>query len=414
MGNIGAAALGAYGSAANSALGAWGANQTAYNSALADMTSANQQALSAYGANRSAALGNLGGAYAVAGKGLADASMYSDTSASMSDGGSGAGSAAFNATGVSGPLASGTYGGSGSAGGMGLQATKQSGGRPEQFAGPTFGGLGRLQSNLMERDVSDGLSSNYANGLGSLNSQHMSSRGQPAAMLQESLMGLRGLAGDAYGTAGRGMDQFYAAQGRGGTNQSAILDALTSGYAGAQSQLGGFAGGMGEGLIGTSAMMGQAYAGLQPQIASAARDMGTSYRNTARDMSAGNRDTQAQLGSFANTMGAGFNSTGNRLGSGYGAAMSQLGSGFNQTIGGISGGMDRASRGVMGMYDNFRNDSGRIARNMTNNPNMADMQEKWAIQDASDQRSRDQRALWNSQMLASYNRPQPVRRPARG
>jgi hypothetical protein len=158
------------------------------------------------------------------------------------------------------------------------------------------------------------------------------------------------------------MDQFYASQNRSNTDQSGLLAALSSGYYGAQSQLGSFAGGLGRNLRDTNAQMGNAFGGLQ-----------------------------GQLGSLAGAMGAGFGATQSQMGAGFGDAMGRLGSGYDSARSGINSGLQQASSQIGQMNNDFRNDAQRFIRNMTNNPTLADMQERWEIEDARNERIRSQR-----------------------
>jgi len=264
-GNIGAAALGAYGGAANTALGAWATNQTAYNKALADMSVANQQALSNYGVGRSSALGQLGDAYASAGKGFAGAGAISDLNLSAGFGGFGGGGGggdSFSASGPGGPIASGSYGpGPSPGGGDGFYinaSRKTDSGGPGRFADPTYEGLGRIQNNLMAGDVTGMMSRNYGAGLDSLNNQHYSSRSQPSEMLGQSLQGLMQLGRQGYGETSRGMDQFYATQNdpRNRGDYSPILDRLSSGWSNAAGQFGTMAGQIGSGYRDVAGQIG--------------------------------------------------------------------------------------------------------------------------------------------------------------
>lgn len=270
VGNIGAAALGAYGGASNAALGAWATNQSAYNKSMADMAMANQQALSNYGVGRSAALGQLGDAYASAGKGFAGAGAISDLnlSAGFGSGGGGFGGGGFSATGPNGPLASGSYGAGGGSGGDGFYinaSRKTDAGGPGQFAAPTFGGIDNLQRNLMSRDVTDALTRNYETGMGAVNDQHMSSRGQPSQMLNQALYGLMNLGRQSYGSVDRGMDQFYAIQNdpRNRADYSPVLRGLSSGLSGAYDRLGDMAGRIGSGHQSAASQMGGMYDALR-------------------------------------------------------------------------------------------------------------------------------------------------------
>lgn len=250
-GNIGAAALGAYGGASNAALGAWASNQTAYNKAMADMAMSNQQALSNYGVGRNAALGQLGESYTNAGRGFAGANAIAGM---MPGGGAGGG---FSATGPGGPIASGTYGDS--------DAPPTAGGGAGEYAGQTFAGLGQLQNNMMAGDVTGALTRNYETGMGAVNDQHMSSRGQPSQMLNQALYGLMNLGRQGYGSVDRGMDQFYATQNdpRNRADFSPVLGGLSSGFGDASRQFGTMAGQVGGGYRSAASQIGQMNNGLR-------------------------------------------------------------------------------------------------------------------------------------------------------
>lgn len=172
--NMGAASLGAFGSATNNAMQAWAANQTAYNRSAADMHAANQQALASYGAGRNASLANLGGMATMAG-------MFPGSPPSSG----------FNATGVSGPIASGSFGG---------------GGMPGRGAQPF---LNTLRQDITSRDGD--ISRQADLGRQQIDSGYYSSRFAPQQMMQQALMGLRSLGRDGYNASTAGMNQFYGA-----------------------------------------------------------------------------------------------------------------------------------------------------------------------------------------------------------
>lgn len=243
-GNLGAAALGAYGGASNAALGAWSANQTAYNKAMADMAMQNQQALSNYGVGRNAALSQLGESYTNAGRGFAGANAIAGLMPGSSSGGG------FSATGPGGQIASGSY--------DAPDAQVGGGTGPGGYADQTFGGLGQLQNNIMSGDITGSLNRNYGVGMGALNDQHMSSRGQPSQMLGQTLQGLMTLGRQGYGSMDRGMDQFYATQNdpRNRADYSPILGGLASGFSDVSGRFGSMAGQLGSGYRSAASQMG--------------------------------------------------------------------------------------------------------------------------------------------------------------
>jgi len=238
VGNIGAAGLGAYGSAANSALGAWAANQTAYNQAAGNMHSANQNSLAAYGVGRDSALGQSAMAAAQLGTGLGNASRVDSRYANMGSGyGGGGGGGGFNAYGPGGAVASGSF--SGGMGGMGRGGMSVSGGS-SSGPGPDFGGIvrsgfGSLDSairGITSSDVGNRISSEASAGRRQLDDQHYSSRGMPSQMLGQALEGLQALTGQNLSATSRGMDQYYASANdpRNRADFSGVLSQLGRGF----------------------------------------------------------------------------------------------------------------------------------------------------------------------------------------
>lgn len=231
LGNIASAGLGAYGSASNAAMDAWARNQTAYNQSLASMQAANQSGLAGYGAANAAAQGNVGAAKA----GAISQLGRSQAAASILGGlGLGGGGGNFAASGLGGPIASGSFSGMGGG----------------QFGGG--GGGGSLSSILdaIERvGVSDpgilsGLQQNASDGMRRLDAQHYSSRGMPSQMMDQSLAGLLQLTDRAYRPIGEGMDQFYGNQQRAGDEAMDRFEALQGGMAsGVQSAISGLGSG---------------------------------------------------------------------------------------------------------------------------------------------------------------------------
>lgn len=281
LGNIGSSALGAYGSTAGSALGAWAANQTAYNKSVSDMMAANQAAMSQYGTSRNQALGNIAGSYGVAAQGLGQAGATPSTSFSMGaggfgSGGGGYGDTGFTATGMGGePIASSTgpsyYGGGGGMGGdMALSGGKYV--DPKMFGSvvdPTFRGLDASLQSLDGGGYADRMSGAYSAAANQLDRQHYSSRGQPSQMLGQALGGLMSLGNQSIGAANRGMDQYYDSyspanygqflgSSAGGMNQfydsdspmnmSGLANSINGGYGDALRGLTGMQGGMTQGF----------------------------------------------------------------------------------------------------------------------------------------------------------------------
>lgn len=231
VGSIGSSALGAYGSASNAALAAWGANQQAYNQAAASMHNANQQGISQYGQSRNAALGNLGGAYAGMGRAQIGASALSGL-------GMQGGATGFQANGPNGPVASGSYSGGGTRGGLGGGAAGQQ----------AYQGLNSVQGNIMAPDVLAHLNDGALAGRQQLDAQHYTSRGMPSQMLGQSLSGLLTLGKDAYGNANAGMNQFYANNQMNEAPYQDFTGMLTSGFGTVGNQLNGVQGAMTSGF----------------------------------------------------------------------------------------------------------------------------------------------------------------------
>lgn len=246
LANLGTAAFGAYGSAANNALAAWGANQQAYNQAAAAMHNSNQQALANYGASRNNALGALGGAYGGIGKAQIGANALANLNMTMSDGGFGGGNG-FSATGADGNVASGSYGAGGTGGfGLNLSANRSSN-SSGMSPGPALAGLDRLQSNLMDSDPFDRIDRGAQAGRDQIDAQHYSSRGMPSQMLDQTLGGLLTLGGPAYGGVSAGMDQYYKNTQPNPGMYRDILGRMRQGYNTASGQIRGVQNDLGSG-----------------------------------------------------------------------------------------------------------------------------------------------------------------------
>lgn len=99
MGNLGSAALAAYGSTANAAMQAAAAKDTAAMKAMADMVAANQAGMAQYGVGRDQSLAGIANSYAGAGGALGNA-RANLTNASANLAGAGAGALANLGTGV--------------------------------------------------------------------------------------------------------------------------------------------------------------------------------------------------------------------------------------------------------------------------------------------------------------------------
>lgn len=242
LGNMGSAALGAFGSASNSAMQAWAANQQAYNKAMSDIGSANQTGLSQLGQSRNNAIGNLGNSYAKAGLGFGIASSLPGLFGGMS-GGSGGG---FQANGPDGAIASGSY----DSGATGSSPAPQANGALGGMLDRTMAGLDSVRGDLNSTDIADRLDRNYAGGVNTLTSQHMSSREMPSQMLGQTLSGLYGLNAMNLDASDRGMRDYYAAPVPPSYKPTPIdvrgaLSGLTYGYSDSADRLGGVQGQMG-------------------------------------------------------------------------------------------------------------------------------------------------------------------------
>jgi hypothetical protein len=196
--NIGAGALSAFGGASNNAMQAWAANQAAYQKSEADIQAANQMARSQYATGRNNNLAALAGAGVLSG---------------MNAPGSG-----FSATGVSGPISSGSFGGSSSPGG-------------------SMSFLNTLRRDILSGD--GGISAQADSGRDQLDSAYYSSRYAPQQMLSQTLGGLHSLAGRGLGASQMGMNQFYATQNNPANRAQfgGVLNQLNSGYSGALGQM---------------------------------------------------------------------------------------------------------------------------------------------------------------------------------
>lgn len=212
LGNIASAGLGAYGSASNAAMHAWAQNQNAYNQSLANMQMANQGALGNLGVSRNNALGGLGSSYGQLGRAEAGAQAIGSLGGML-----GGGSGSFNASGTSGPIASGQYGGgmSGGGGGYGGGATSSA-----------LAGLAGLRQDLMSPDIARQLESGNADAMNRLGEQHYSSRSMPSQMLGQTLSGLMSMAAQNTGSIGAGMDQFYSNQRYAGDQYMDRMDTM--------------------------------------------------------------------------------------------------------------------------------------------------------------------------------------------
>jgi len=237
LSNIGTAALGAYGSASNSALAAWAANQQAYNRSAADMHTANQQAMGNVGVSRNQALGGLGAAYGGIGRAEIGANALSNLNLNAS-GDFGGGGGGFSATGPGGPLASGSYGGGGGGGGFSLSGSRSSSSGGGGSSG-ALSGLGDLRRSVMDPDIPNRIDNASQAGRNQLDAQHYSSRNMPSEMLGQTLQGLMTLGSPAYKASGAGMDQFYQANQFDERPYESMRGDLSRGFTTVGNQIGG-------------------------------------------------------------------------------------------------------------------------------------------------------------------------------
>lgn len=240
LANIGAAGLGAYGSASNSALQAWAANQAAYNRAVSDMVSSNQAATAGLGSSRNQALGAIGASQAAAAPGLASADASVRRAGILAGilGGAASPGGGFSATGVGGPIASGSYGGSAGQGGYG---GGYSGGN---WGGYGYGDMGaEAMQKVMDPSVLSALGSGFAGGMSQLRGEQDIARSMPSQMLGDTLAGIKDLSSSGYGQMHSGMNQFYAAMNNPANRPQTggMMQALQSGYGQARGDIGGMA-----------------------------------------------------------------------------------------------------------------------------------------------------------------------------
>lgn len=245
LANIGAAGLGAYGSASNSALQAWAANQAAYNRSVSDMVSSNQASTAGLGSSRNQALGAIGASQAAAAPGLAsaDASVRRANILAGILGGVTSPGGGFSATGAGGQIASGTYGGGyGGGGGSGGRSLGGYGGG--NWGGYGYGDMGAgAMQKVMDPSVLGALGSGFASGMEQIRAEQDIARSMPSQMLGDTLAGIKDLSSAGYGQMNSGMEQYYAAMNN-PANRPQIggaMQALQSGYGQAREGIGGMA-----------------------------------------------------------------------------------------------------------------------------------------------------------------------------
>lgn len=303
LANQGAAGLGAYGNASTAAQQTQAMQTTAYMKALSDMMAANQAGITGLGqANQSAvaglgaagqnALGGFGqasqgaaGAIGAAGQGAAS-KVGSAQMVTGALGGLLGGDGSFQATGVNGPIASGSYTGAGP-GGFNFSSTTDASaiGMPREMMGNSLNDLAARDAAYRQQ-----FAATQDQGMGQLERGHganlgammggndayrqqlgqgfFSQAGQPRAILNDSLRGIQGLMGQGMGAQNYGMNQFYATQNdprnRGNYNPMlAGINQLGGQLGGAIGQIGGIAGQIGgvAGSIGNMARAGMRESG---------------------------------------------------------------------------------------------------------------------------------------------------------
>ena len=346
-GNMGSAALGAYGSAANSAFGAYGLQQQAYNMAIANAMNANQGALSSLGQSRNAALANVGNAYGAVGNAAAqlggaglNASQtsqtdnyqdqiarnrqatggYSNDYASMYGGGGGefggggGGSGGFMASGPEGTIASGAYGGPAS--------------------GDYYGGAYDMGGNRTAQSATYGSNDSMAR-----NTQRATQTTGPQMDAFRASLGS--------GMAGIGGALGGLADSRADVMDNSVLRALQSANAS----------GMGQLRRGNEEAAGRPQAMLSDTLGGLLRLGGQGHSNLRRGMdqyygaASGAGDAQAGI---LGMLASGYQGASNQLG-GLAGGMS---AGYGNTVGNIDNvrgdlrsGMNTARGDVQGLYD---------------------------------------------------------------
>lgn len=410
LGNIGSSALGAYGSALGSALGSWGQAESAYQNAMGNVGAANQasignvgsaaqaananigaanaqaaggvaqsrnaslgqiaNAVSQLGQSRNSALANLGGSYAQAGAGLTPAAVAGDLDLSFEDFGSSGtgGSGGFSASGVDGPIASGSFGefGLGGSNGMRLTASRSNDNSGAgELVGRSFGGLDALSSRLDNQYAYSPLagitglvaSGGFDGGAGEAYDQVNRSSADSYAALAAGLANsqpsrpdygfitqtlgqgggmLANLAAGAYGSAGSGMDQFYSSQPN-ASDYSSYLSALDSqlaesnagisssrGDLPSQSDFSGLQADMMRGFGSTSGQIGglanRAFTGLDERRYSDSDLVGSllaGYGSSMRNNSGLARQAVTEYGNAASALSGELDSSAQRIGSQY-------------------------------------------------------------------------------------------------
>jgi hypothetical protein len=368
LGNIGAAALGAYGSAANSALAAWAQNQSSYNKSLADMNLANQGAVSQYGQSRNNALGTLGSAYGTTAAGSAPAAALGDVSAQFGGMDGGMGGMDFTADVGGDNLASGSFGGGGALGGLTGSVNRTSNPQGAQdIAFGAFGGIGDTRNSVMDNRVLDDLNAGAMRDGGRLDLQHMTSRNTPFTALDGILSGIRGMGSDAYGESRAGMDQFYG-NAPAGTDFGSLVGLLQQGAGDSSRDINSLAGrasagygdlqrGIQSGADAMQSGLASGYGGLRQDLAGGLSTYSDGSADAYGALLGGYGGLNATLGGVMQGAGMGFNDAmlnqrglAGRMGDGFGEANR----GTTSALGELGSSYEAARGDVAGLADLFR------------------------------------------------------------
>lgn len=209
LSNIASSMLSNYGSAANSAFGAYTGQQTAYMKALSDMHNSNQSAAGQLGQSRNGALAGLADAYANAGSSLGRASAIGDLGLNFSGDGQYGDGGSISAN--DGEVLSGTYTNPASGSSVGMSGS--AGGQVPAMADQTFAGLAATGASMNSPAYLNAVLANGQDGLNRLDNQQYSSRYMPFQALQSLYPQMMSMGSMGIGSSDRGMNQFYGNQG---------------------------------------------------------------------------------------------------------------------------------------------------------------------------------------------------------
>jgi hypothetical protein len=264
-GNIANQSLAAYGGMGNAAMAAWAQNQSSYNQALQNMFTGNQLAASQLGQSRNQALSGMADAASSLGRGLAAAGVVSDMNFGLGGGGGGGGGMGFEATGPGGPVASGSYDGTGgfSFGDMSGGGSRGPGPEFANTSGRAFGALDTLRNDLMDNTFLNNLEAARRDGFNRLDQQHYTSRTQPFDFIQTAFGDIQDLARPGYAATRQGMDQLYGNINANRADFSDFTRALQGGFDTSSQDLRDNAGRMSADFQSGMGQMGSVLGGLQ-------------------------------------------------------------------------------------------------------------------------------------------------------